>query len=564
MVEGAADADTGSSNRGDDDRQPTAASNKRQLNSDHNKQQPSKRRKKNKKHKKAPQNKNNQAKHKKQNNWVENCSESIHRIPSFCVAPLTCVITRVEIEEEPLLPKGLAGGSEKDMSGEDCTASDGKVDNADVKTDAQVPSTKEEYQTAVASADDKITTPLELDRKISNVAGLSTAFLSQYAKKVSWKASSSVQKNDEEKKLFIPVKRHVSAIGPTKWAQQRKKKGKKQPNKSNYIHLTGGDNGDGICNPYPSSSVPDKFWAQRKRLFSRYDEGIQIGGKDDPEMWYSVTPESIANHVAERMVKMIRQSRLEHDNFSCGKSIVILDVFCGCGGNSIAFARLNNVEKKDTKQVPHVKVIAVDNSLSRLRMAANNASIYGIDKRDIVFIHADAIEVLNQYTKGYIERNADVKEKNDPGHEVCAGFALGGLGSLPDVDGIFLSPPWGGMDYGNEGGQAGFDPVSSITVESSLEQAHQDRLCHEENKVASVKTNGGELLSFATRAVFDNLKQEGAIAYFLPRNTNGVSMGQIAVASGIEGCFEMEQNVVNGKVKTVTAYFGHSVKSLLE
>jgi hypothetical protein len=39
-----------------------------------------------------------------------------------------------------------------------------------------------------------------------------------------------------------------------------------------------------------------QYWAQRYRLFSRYDEGIQL----DEESWYSVTPEKIAEHIALR------------------------------------------------------------------------------------------------------------------------------------------------------------------------------------------------------------------------------------------------------------------------
>jgi trimethylguanosine synthase len=39
-----------------------------------------------------------------------------------------------------------------------------------------------------------------------------------------------------------------------------------------------------------------------------------------------VTPEGIANHIAQKMVQ------------SLGKKAVILDAFCGCGGNTIQFA----------------------------------------------------------------------------------------------------------------------------------------------------------------------------------------------------------------------------------
>ena len=39
-----------------------------------------------------------------------------------------------------------------------------------------------------------------------------------------------------------------------------------------------------------------KYWHQRYRLFSHFDAGIHL----DEESWYSVTPEPIALHHAER------------------------------------------------------------------------------------------------------------------------------------------------------------------------------------------------------------------------------------------------------------------------
>ncbi|XP_056246309.1 trimethylguanosine synthase isoform X2 [Seriola aureovittata] len=65
-----------------------------------------------------------------------------------------------------------------------------------------------------------------------------------------------------------------------------------------------------------------KYWAQRYRLFSRFDEGIRL----DREGWFSVTPERIAEHIA---------LRVEHS--FCGCQLVI-DAFCGVGGNAIQFA----------------------------------------------------------------------------------------------------------------------------------------------------------------------------------------------------------------------------------
>lgn len=57
-----------------------------------------------------------------------------------------------------------------------------------------------------------------------------------------------------------------------------------------------------------------KYWNQRFRLFSKFDEGIKL----DRESWFSVTPEAIAKHIAERC--------------QCD---LIVDAFCGVGGNTI-------------------------------------------------------------------------------------------------------------------------------------------------------------------------------------------------------------------------------------
>ena len=70
--------------------------------------------------------------------------------------------------------------------------------------------------------------------------------------------------------------------------------------------------------PMPSHFPPAlrKYWFQRYRLWERYDEGEGI--RMDEESWYSVTPENIARHIAERC-----------------RCDLIVDGFCGVGGNSI-------------------------------------------------------------------------------------------------------------------------------------------------------------------------------------------------------------------------------------
>ena len=488
---------------------------------------------------------------KQKRNWIESCSESIARIPSNCAAPVTCVITRSEIEEEPLLPKQIDGdgitksvdknntlGRQDDgaTAAVDCTGNNGPTESS------------------ISS----------IEQSANNIATLSKSFVDSLSKepKQPWKAVTTLKVDGEEKKLFIPVQRHVSAKGSTKWQQKQKKQGPKKG--QNYRHLADGDNGDGKKNPYPKKAVPDKFWAQRRRLFSRYDEGIQIGGEDDPEMWYSVTPESIGLHIANRMSSMINLGRKiisdmgadDMPNLHCNDSkreIVIIDAFCGCGGNSIAFARLNN--KKDVVGINNirVKVIAVDNNLSRLKMAANNAAIYGISKEDIVLVHADAVEIVNAYEEGS-RKNVSSEIPTNVTHQTYSGFAVGGVELLPDrVDALFLSPPWGGMGYDSNKGKSGFDPVKGITLESK---------CGDDgNDDAILKTNGGELLTMAAKAVLSESK--GLVVAFLPRNIDGISVSKIAVTSGVKGSIELEQNVVNGKVKTVTAYLGPCVSESL-
>ena len=46
------------------------------------------------------------------------------------------------------------------------------------------------------------------------------------------------------------------------------------------------------------------------------------------------------------------------------------------------------------------------------------------------------------------------------------------------------------------------------------------------------------------------------IAYYVPRNVNTDQMASLA---GPGGHVELEQNLLNGKLKTITAYFGELV-----
>ncbi|XP_032561244.1 trimethylguanosine synthase isoform X2 [Chiroxiphia lanceolata] len=202
-----------------------------------------------------------------------------------------------------------------------------------------------------------------------------------------------------------------------------------------------------------------KYWAQRYRLFSRFDEGIKL----DREGWFSVTPEKIAEHIAVRVSQ----------SFNCD---IIVDAFCGVGGNAIQFALTSK------------RVIAIDIDPEKLSLARNNAEVYGV---------ADQIEF------------------------VCGDFMVLAADLRADV--VFLSPPWGGPDYATA-------EIFDI----------QTMIC----------PDGFEIFRLSKK-ITNN------IVYFLPRNAD---LDQVASLAGPGGKVEIEQNFLNNKLKTITAYFGDLIR----
>ncbi|XP_014274272.1 trimethylguanosine synthase isoform X2 [Halyomorpha halys] len=150
-----------------------------------------------------------------------------------------------------------------------------------------------------------------------------------------------------------------------------------------------------------------KYWYKRYRLFSRFDEGIKL----DEESWYSVTPEKVSSHTAERCC--------------CD---VMIDACCGAGGNTIQFAFTCE------------RVIAIDIDPQKIQLARHNAKVYGVEDR-IEFIVGDFMK----------------------------------LAPTLKADVVFLSPPWGGPDYASHpmytldrimhpiGGEALYASAVSIT-----------------------------------------------------------------------------------------------------
>lgn len=71
-----------------------------------------------------------------------------------------------------------------------------------------------------------------------------------------------------------------------------------------------------------------KYWDQRYRLLSLFDQGVRL----DPESWYSITPEAVAKHVTSSCIGRARELRCDMSK--------VLDCFSGCGGNTIPFAAM--------------------------------------------------------------------------------------------------------------------------------------------------------------------------------------------------------------------------------
>ncbi|XP_017387291.1 trimethylguanosine synthase isoform X2 [Cebus imitator] len=231
-------------------------------------------------------------------------------------------------------------------------------------------------------------------------------------------------------------------------AEVKKKKNKKKNKKVNGL-------------PPEIAAVPElaKYWAQRYRLFSRFDDGIKL----DREGWFSVTPEKIAEHIAGRVSQSFKYD-------------VVVDAFCGVGGNTIQFA------------LTGMKVIAVDIDPVKIALARNNAEVYGI---------ADKIEFI------------------------CGDFLL--LAACLKADVVFLSPPWGGPDYAT---------AETFDIRTMM------------------SPDGFEIFRLSKK-ITNN------IVYFLPRNAD---IDQVASLAGPGGQVEIEQNFLNNKLKTITAYFGDLIR----
>lgn len=141
------------------------------------------------------------------------------------------------------------------------------------------------------------------------------------------------------------------------------------------------------------------YWRHRHDLFDLYDHGIWT--TDDS--WFEVTPEKVANMIAQHVDASKPKDR-----------IIMLDCFAGIGGNAIAFALAG-----------YKRVYAIEKNLAALECARHNAKIYGVHNQ-ITFFHGDCFEILG-LSDGQPGKKID---------DLVAVIKKAGI--------IFASPPWGG------------------------------------------------------------------------------------------------------------------------
>ena len=145
--------------------------------------------------------------------------------------------------------------------------------------------------------------------------------------------------------------------------------------------------------------------------------------------------------MAERVSSLVSSSPELKPQPTGGENngIILLDGFCGCGGNAIAFGKIpSNIVSK---------VVCVDTDRSKLLKAAHNASLYDIPKDKLIFVQCNAIFILK-----YCYRNGefilDQPQPNMPQYmpppvvpTVYAGYHVGGLEMLPrHIDLAFFDP----------------------------------------------------------------------------------------------------------------------------
>ena len=190
-------------------------------------------------------------------------------------------------------------------------------------------------------------------------------------------------------------------------------------------------------------------------------------------------------------------------------------------------------------------MIALDTSPVRLACAAHNAALYGVADR-ITFILADWVT----WTESYLAR---LEKSQVPEEE--------------QVEVVFLSPPWGGIEYQTVGDKDNNNDTAALPPPKK--RARVDVADCEEggagggaSKLPVATTKGGGYYPLAAlaplhgRDLFHLARRiTPHVAYYLPRNVDLLELATLVDGERIE----IEEEWMSGKLKAVTAYFGDLV-----
>lgn len=267
---------------------------------------------------------------------------------------------------------------------------------------------------------------------------------------------------------------------------------------------------------------------------TQYDSGVLL----DLESWYSITPEAIAARTALRCC----------GNRNVKPATVVLDLFCGCGGNAIQFALSPSCSK----------VIAVDIDPIKVEMAKHNAEIYGVRSK-IEFVTGDAIKYL---------RDA--------------------AGSGSGIDVVFLSPPWGGVSYATASAPSTPMDTSPVKAEktttttantlptafATTQQVFSDITNDDDDtpkqyiyyRLASLAPVPGQVLFDLARKVSKN------VVMYLPRSCDLDEIASLVPSSSSsstddeegEEVIDVEEQWLGDSFKALCVYFGDVAREWVE
>ncbi|XP_041045870.1 trimethylguanosine synthase isoform X6 [Carcharodon carcharias] len=140
----------------------------------------------------------------------------------------------------------------------------------------------------------------------------------------------------------------------------------------------------------------------------------------------------------------------------------------------------------------------------------------GVKLDQVIAVDIDPVKI------DLAQNNARVYGVSEQIEFILGDFML--LASDLKADAVFLSPPWGGPDYVNA-------KIFDLKTMMSLD--------------------GSEIFALSQKITPN-------IIYFLPRNAD---IEQVASLAGAGGRVEIEQNFLNNKLKTITAYFGDLIRN---